>query len=994
MYTLQYEDYPNLDQLKPDFAYSFFQIHDYLSSHIGTQIQDFTSYFYDADSFIENLVFQINIYLKNNFLSFVLVHEYKIALHAEILEGTTDEEKFQNYIVLTNSEEWFAYVFEKYPLLQQRIENFITNSIAYLDHFFEHIFQDTTEIKDVLKIDALIHNVDLFLGDFHKGNQFVLKVNYLGTDPIYFKPRNFNNEFFFKETVTYFNTLGAGVSAVIPDALNKTNYSWVKHLNNTNEFETAEEIREFYYNQGKLLCLFQLLGTTDIIPDNLMVSDKTAGFFDLESLISKPRYLEKESIRYDFDESVLKVGMLPEWMINDNFERTLLSSVFFEFNSQKTVTQVWKSKKDYKFDYVESAENFSAAADAHLPKLNGEYVTITPGYLSAVLQGFTDLYQFVIQNKQLLCAYFASNKKIDTITYRVILHPTSIYSLIIREINIPEYLQGKKSVSEVLASLVELGTTDNFHFKDNDLMQSIERQINNLDVPYFYADVKKGVLYDGFGTSVSTDWKFDPVAYLCEKINGFNDRKLEFQKGIIDKTMHLGFEYFKKEFPTVPSMNTKNYFAVHSPDVENREVSTDKLLQAATRIGNYLNSILFEKNDTINWISKVRDPLDGRYHISLLDYDLYDGLSGVALFYIQLYEYSRQDNFKENALKIYNQLNTLSKVRNKECYYQELPVEMLEYYPISPYSYPASFIYLSTHIQDVFGDSYVAWETIELLLEDLLFLVNKNKNYEYLLGAAGLIDFLLQFREICPPHLVLKTKQLLDTALTLLTANGIYSGELASWPHVDEGQVLTLGGFAHGTAGISQVLFRAAAAYGDPELEKKAVSALGFDRSFFDSESKGWLDNRDNEVRSDSGAWCHGAGGIVLGRMLSGQYYTDAYLEDEIRIAQENLLKNGFHGNQCICHGDFGNLEILYAIAHRNSDAVLKNKVHDVLGKIVEESLRDVSFRYGDGGNMEILGLFVGLSGMGYQLLRFYDWKKVPSILCLETPKTLNSVVH
>lgn len=43
---------------------------------------------------------------------------------------------------------------------------------------------------------------------------------------------------------------------------------------------------------------------------------------------------------------------------------------------------------------------------------------------------------------------------------------------------------------------------------------------------------------------------------------------------------------------------------------------------------------------------------------------------------------------------------------------------------------------------------------------------------------------------------------------------------------------------------------------------------------------------------------------------------------------------------------------------------------------------------------MELLGLFLGYAGFGYQMLRFYDWEDTPSILCLETPKTKNNELH
>lgn len=48
----------------------------------------------------------------------------------------------------------------------------------------------------------------------------------------------------------------------------------------------------------------------------------------------------------------------------------------------------------------------------------------------------------------------------------------------------------------------------------------------------------------------------------------------------------------------------------------------------------------------------------------------------------------------------------------------------------------------------------------------------------------------------------------------------------------------------------------------------------------------------------------------------------------------------------------------------------------------------------GDQGTTEVLGMFTGKTGIAYQFLRFFDWSKTPSVLCLEVSHKLNKVLH
>jgi type 2 lantibiotic biosynthesis protein LanM len=994
VFKINFNKQINEEIIYADYYCSIFQINEYIYEEIASSISKIECYLEDPIEFRSKIADQTIVFFKNNFLSFVLVHEFEIAKSAGILEGQDEEEIFKFFIQTTNSGDWLEYFFEKYPVLQTRIENFINNSLEYINYFISKIDIDFNNFRNEFGIFDKITDVMLFLGDLHSGNKFVLKIIFKNDETLYFKPRNFKNEIFFSKVVSFFNSFEANIDFMVPKALSGKEYCWVEGLEYNNNFSSDSEVSNYYNNLGKLMFVFHLLGTTDIIPDNLIISNNSPGFFDLECLITKPRILTKESLAYMLDESVTKIGMLPDWMINNTLERDILSSTFFALNSQKINTKVWK-KNNENFEYITSTEFFSDDEDKHLPNLNNLLVELNIHELEELINGFTFQYRMAMEKKDEIKTFFDTNVDFSDNKFRIVLHPTSIYTLLYREISIPEYLQGKIDINFIVENIVKLTSSDDYQMDENKLVESIKEQLYNLDIPYFWHDCDKGILYDGQNKVISDKWQFNPSEFLIERVDNLSCSNLRFQSELIKKSCEFALEregvILKKDEPFLSFDNN----SIEETSF-NKETNTlkDKLLNSAIAIGEMLNNSLFKSKETINWISKVRDPLDGRYTVSLLNYDLYDGQTGIALFYLYLYKNTRTEGYRENAIKLYKQLESTANSLVSGGRYDNLSEVELNDFTISPYSFPMSFVYLSVHTKAVVGEGIVNWKIIEDVLDKIFLILPFVKKCDYLNGISGLIDFLLNMKkEIKFKNLIDKIDAIIDISISKIIAEAEKTENTASWVFSDSGNNSSnkLGGFSHGTAGISYVLFKSSFLLTDSKLKEIPSHALNYDRSFYDDTIRGWQDSRELGKSFDSTSWCHGSGGIGLGRLLTRQYYSDHNLNFEIEIAKENLLNNGFSGNQCICHGDFGNLEILKAM---NTELSTESFINNYLDKLCDQFSVNKNFKCGDGGQMELLGLFMGYSGFGYQMLRFYDWENTPSVLCLETPNSLNHEMH
>lgn len=123
-------------------------------------------------------------------------------------------------------------------------------------------------------------------------------------------------------------------------------------------------------------------------------------------------------------------------------------------------------------------------------------------------------------------------------------------------------------------------------------------------------------------------------------------------------------------------------------------------------------------------------------------------------------------------------------------------------------------------------------------------------------------------------------------------------------------------------------------------------------------------------------AWCHGAPGILLARskiynLLPEESAAKPLVLQDINKALVATEKYGFSDNDCLCHGNLGNTEILLEYARELKKGNMEQKYREVRTKIAQGILNDTydcarHYLYG----YKIPGFMTGVSGMAYSLLR------------------------
>jgi type 2 lantibiotic biosynthesis protein LanM len=205
-----------------------------------------------------------------------------------------------------------------------------------------------------------------------------------------------------------------------------------------------------------------------------------------------------------------------------------------------------------------------------------------------------------------------------------------------------------------------------------------------------------------------------------------------------------------------------------------------------------------------------------------------------------------------------------------------------------------------------------------------------------------------------------------------------------------------LTGFAHGNAGIAWALGELADLTGEARFRRGEHAAISYERSLFSAEAKNWPDLRNRSGRgleagtdqpSFTTAWCYGAPGIGLARILSLGRLDEPATRAEIEAALETTLAGVFGDNHSLCHGDLGNLELLLQAGERLEDPRWRAEADRVAAATLASIRRD-GWLCGISSGVETPGLMMGLAGIGFGLLRLAEPRRTPSVLALEPPRS------
>jgi len=900
----------------------------------------------------------------------VLILELNIERLQDHLDGDTPQDRFSHFLEKLRDPTYSLGILREYPVLARKLSGIALRWQEAREEFLERLADDWQAIcqhffagehpgKLVAIEDA---------GDRHCGGRAVAVLTFDSGKKLVYKPRDLGiDEQFFTILTWLDGQCDWGFEPM--KVLQRGHYGWVAFVEHR-PCENRQDIALFYQRLGGLLALLYLLQASDFHYENLIAAGDMPQLIDLESFFT-PYFASKDEswmsvMGKSMVDSVLQTGLLP-W-------RIFLGKKDRQGLDISGVTNVADTRSN---QYAPFWEN-EGADDMHLsfrqhklkqgknrPTLNGEDISLLD-FEAPFIQGFETVYRLLMAHRDQLQApdglILGQNHE-----NRVLTRMTLGYSYLLNQSYHPDMLRD--------------GLDQDRHW--DGLWMGLDRQpliprfvrgereaLRQADIPVFTNRPWERHLYWPDG-GVEKD--FFPGTSMQRVISKF--------ERLSEEDLQTQIWFIRGSLATLRAEQSQAIqYRLHT---QCEPVSTKALMEQVEAVAAHLENHVKEQHGESNWINLCLLGESG-YHLQPMGIDLYSGLPGLILFYGYLGKVTGERRYVERAKSAaMGMVSYLRIMRGRAADVREGPA-----YDIGAFQGYGGVIYALAHAAAIWSDHELLDE-LNQLTAWVRPLIAEDENNDLISGSAGLLLGLLAL------HSVKANDDVLDMAVQcgdrLLQSAHREMGGLC-WKG-SSGVALT--GLSHGAAGIAYALILLAARTGEDRFKSAGQAALAFERANYQAQYGNWADLRkfdahltktgDGEIEPMC-AWCNGASGIGLSRLMIRDTLDDDVCDRELDTAVETTLAKGFGRSHCLCHGDVGNLEFLSLASSLPRYRHLREPTLRIAQAIVS-SIEELGWVCGVPNHFQAMGLMTGMTGIGYGLMRFAHPDLVPSVLVLEPPR-------
>lgn len=917
--------------------------------------------------FLHNLISDCYTVAYNIFIKTIIL-EINIATENNWLKGETPEARanYFKYVLLKNND-YINEVYLEYPSLVKLLISTLENYINYVYGIIEATESEMSSLETFFECSlGNVLNLETSFGDSHNGGKTVAVINFTTGVKLVLKPRNMILESKFNQFIELINksTDSNILDLRYAKVYNTKKFSWMEYIE-YKSCNTVQEVKNFYKRIGQFLCILYSLNARDFHHENLIAIGENPVLIDLEALL----HVEKQNINNDsvhdlalsiIEDSVYSIYLLPtRSLYSENEGKVNTFDIgglgaserqLSPFRTPKIInndTDRIRIKKDYNYVDVESNN----------PRLYDEIIN-SEDYIDEIQEGFFNMYKWMLKNKKI---YLSTVKELfSRVMCRVIIKPTFLYSELLSISYHPDLLRNPIH-REVFFN--RIGIARSF-IDSKDISFSEYTDLLSGDVPYFSINSSEFYLRNSSNEIIpDSKLKKSPLEIVIQKINSLNLDDLKFQKRIIDFT----FMHTAEGANTGIGFEKTNNFS----ETANRQEYLDISMKIADKM--IKDSIYNSEGTEQTWFGLMiigKEEVLTRF--SSIEYDLYKGNSGIALFFAYLAIATGEEKYKESALRVIKSCVDL--------------LESLDEYSdedkdIGAFTGISGVIYAVFYVGEILGINKfkdIAYKSTNYLVKD----IKSNNEFDIISGCSGALAVLLSLYEKTTDAEIKASLMINCNIIAEHIINNITKYEdMLLWGQYGKNEGYT--GFAHGTSGITSTLIRYYSHSKDPRIHKIINGTLRFESHLFSSETNNWkLSIQDN---AKSVAWCHGASGILLNRslLLKYGYENKEDIMTDIKYALETVIEHGFGFNYILCHGDTGNLSSIYQLAEVMNDEELKkycdSTLDSLFNKYVKNNWDQNTFR-----SANMYGLMIGLAGLGYFMLKYGCNQDMPNLLWLE----------
>jgi class II lanthipeptide synthase len=858
----------------------------------------------------------------------------------------------------------FRHLFEAKPVLLRLMAVVVRQWIEMSREFVLRLDTDLPAIRrEILRsnTDSRVARIDGDLSDPHNGGRSVRIISFEDGLRVVYKPKDLRLDIAWYDLVQRLNGAGAPIELRAVRAIAPDGYGWTEFVDHTEYTGTAGS-NQFFRRAGAWLALFHSFVANDMHQENMIAAGEHPVPIDLETILqSSENHDTSDAEAEAFDlatdklaNSVMMVGLLPA------YGRSPDNSVF----AMGGMTADWNSKIKIQWDNINSdamrpkKSKETGSTNPNLPRANGQYARFAD-HVDDFVAGFADYARFLAAQggkRQKLYEDFAG------LSVRKVIRATRFYSMLLQRLRNCRTMDDGVMWSAQADFTARLAEWD----RDSDDFWPLQRAERSaliaLNVPHFVSPSDGNEIRDANGISVRTEAK-PGLDRARARMRDFDEHEIEWQIEVItENTRSLAR-------PSVPAADRERHVeevAVHS--------TTKAFIAEADKIAEELSRYAIRRGPGAAWIGLDCLGDADVFQLVCLGPDLYNGVSGIALFLAGHARVTGRRSSAELALAGLSHLRKNLKSRNVARMARSLGVGGATGLGSIVYSLAVTSKLL--HRDDLLADAYVA---ARLFTDEL---IAADRQLDVIGGCAGgILGLLRLYRDT---HSADVLNRAIRCGEHLLAHARLGPEGRRSWVGQGSGKE-ALNGMSHGAAGFAYALASLASASGREEFAQAASECIAFENSSYDAGRTNWPDLRGEGAPTWPCQWCHGATGIGLARVAMAK--TGARdskgLTADIENALEGARKAWPGGVDTLCCGTLGSVEFFCEAGSVLGHKDLSETASRRLMAVLQAAASSGDFRWNSGKRNFNLGLFRGLAGVGYTSLRQTD-ASLPNVLIWE----------
>jgi len=892
--------------------------------------------------------------------------------------GTTST--FDDYIATMKGGQLWRF-FETYGVAARMCSKISLMWVDYVSELIGRISKDKEQIRKTFTQDGSLGKVISIqpgLSDPHDGGKTVAILTFDQGPKVVYKPRSVRLDRFFADLLSWLNEHDPPARMRPMKVVNREAYGWVEHVSHEPCSDETDAER-FYMRCGMLLCLAYALDGHDFHRENLIASGEHPHLIDMEALLRHQFRLEDatentgrraEGATNSKQRSVLGVGLLPMVRVEKEGRAENLGGIATEKSSRREMeVKRFKHINTDMMTLVTETIEGKNEKNRLIVENSGEEKNIykyPKNYIDEIVNGFHKTYSIISENDRALLD--GPLRWLEDADVRFIFRNTSLYGKIVRQSVHPKYLRSgvKRGITyeALYKPLLKMDKRPDVW----PIVSEEKKAMNQLDIPLFTANSGERDLHLPNGEVIEDCFECSAFEATRSKIERMSPHDLQKQCRLIK----LSFELNRAQ--SFRSLKDTEAWEIPVSCDTGSVVDRTEAIRYARRIARKLQTTSASVGDeTPVWFAGRYDPAGRCYSVELGGHDLISGNAGIALFFSALEQVDGERNYRSMTLSAINPIReNISEIKKRLKTHDSVNLGIGTGAGACVYALTV----LATRLNrtDLLKDAH----KLGKLFDEDRFI--KGLHTGLLAGTAGAVLSMLALYDASGNLGVLNRARKGASLLLKRTKTDSQTGDRVSSTFATDMQ----SGVARGAAGVAYAFVRTYQTLRNSPLDANkrflnaALEAFEQDQIHADKKS---IDRAEKDASWGNGATGRGLMLLPFLDIAVIPEVQEKKIEAVIESYAGDVLKLIYCGSDTLGCGRMGRVEFLLSAGLKLGRSEWVSAARRALNPRRKSEEAEIDYVTDwDPGNCDP-GLFHGVAGIGYELLRASHPEQLPSLL-------------